>query len=112
MAVQFLPIIKAIAPYIAQIAAATIPAFSSKTEAAKSDPALANLIEELQSAATQNAQSIHVLAEKMQQTIQGIESAALEAKKQVVTYKIMLYLSLGLSFVSLLICIFLLTKIG
>jgi hypothetical protein len=48
----------------------------------------------------------------MQQTIQGIESAALEAKKQVVTYKIMLYLSLGLSFVSLLICIFLLTKIG
>ncbi|OYY48726.1 MAG: hypothetical protein B7X95_09580 [Methylophilaceae bacterium 17-44-8] len=108
MAVQFLPIIKAIAPYIAQIAAATIPAFSSKAEAAKTDPALANLIEELQTAATQNAHSIHVLAEKMQQTIQGIETAAVEAKKQVITYKVLLYISLGMSFTALLICIYLL----
>jgi hypothetical protein len=112
MAVQFLPIIKAVAPYIAQIAAATIPAFSTKSEAVKADPALANLIEELQSAATHNAESIHVLAEKMQQTIQGIESAAHEAKKQLLTYKIMLFLSLGISIISLLICLYLLGKIG
>jgi hypothetical protein len=110
MAVQFLPIIKAIAPYIAQIAATAIPAFTAKSEAVKSDPALATLIEELQSAATHNAQSIHVLAEKMQQTIQGIETAAQEAKKQVVTYKIMLYLSLGLSCASFVTCMYLLAK--
>ena len=47
MAAQFLPILKAIAPYIAQVAAAAIPAFTSKKEAAnrevvKSDPVVAN----------------------------------------------------------------------
>ena len=101
MALQFLPIIKAVAPYLAQIATAAIPAFTSKPEAVKSDPVLAKQIEELQGAATQNAQSIHVLAEKMQQAIQGIEAVAQEAKKQVAAYKIMLIVSLCLSAVSL-----------
>lgn len=110
MAVQFLPIIKAVAPYIAQIAAAAIPAFTSKPEAAKTDPVLTKQIEELQSAATHNAQSIHVLAEQIQQTIQGIESAAQEAKKQAHTYQTMLFLSLAMSLTSLVICIYLIVK--
>ena len=110
MAVQFLSIIKLVAPYIAQIATAAIPAFTSKSEAAKSDPALAKQIEELQSAATQNAQSIHLFAEKMQQAMQAIETASQEAKEQVKTYKTMLYLSLALSLASLLVCIYLLAK--
>ena len=37
MAVQILPIIKAALPYIAQIAAAAIPAFTSKKDAGSSD---------------------------------------------------------------------------
>ncbi|MBU1355049.1 MAG: hypothetical protein KJ620_00595 [Candidatus Edwardsbacteria bacterium] len=110
MAVPVLAIIKAFGPYIAQIASAAIPAFTSKSEAVKADPVLTKQIEELQSAATQNAQSIHVLAKKMQQAVQGIETAAQEVKKQVDTYKIMLLLSLGLSLVSLATCIYLLAK--
>jgi len=110
MAFQFLAIIKAVGPYIAQIATAAIPAFTSKSEAAKADPVFTKQIEELQSAVTQNAQSIHVLAEKMQQAIQGIETAAQEAKKQVDTYRTVLFLSLGLSLVSLATCIYLLAK--
>jgi hypothetical protein len=110
MAIQIVAIIKAVGPYIAQIAAATIPAFTSKPETIKTDPVLTKQIEELQSAATQNAQSIHVLAENMQQAIQGIEIAAQEVKKKVNTYKTMLILSLGLSLASLVTCVYLLTK--
>jgi hypothetical protein len=110
VAIQFLPIIKAVAPYIAQVATAAIPAFTSKPEATKVDPLLAKQIEELQSAAVQNAESIHVFAEKMQQVIQDVESASQEAKKQVAAYKTMLFVSLGLSIVSILGCIYVLAQ--
>ncbi|AFI84932.1 hypothetical protein [Methylophaga nitratireducenticrescens] len=110
MAIQFLPIIKAVAPYVAQVAAYAIPAFTAKPETIKADPVLVKQIEELQEAATQNAQSIHVLAEKMQQAINGFETAAEEARKQVTTYRNLLFVSLGLSSVTGLICIYLLLK--
>lgn len=111
MAVQILPIIKAVAPYLAQIATAAIPAFTSKpAETAKSDPVIAKQIEELQAAATQNAQSIHILAEKLQQAIQGIEAAAQDAKNRIATYKTMLFVALGLSGLSTLLSIFLFVR--
>jgi hypothetical protein len=110
MAVQFLPIIKALAPYVAQIATAAIPAFTSRPETVRSDPVVAKQIEELQTAVTQNAQSIHVLAEKIQQAMQGIENAAQEARQQVAAYKVLLFASLGLSAVSLVACIYLLAR--
>jgi len=37
MAAQLLPIIKAIAPYIAQVASVAIPAFTSKKDTSKSE---------------------------------------------------------------------------
>lgn len=111
MAIQFLPIIKAVAPYVAQVAAYAIPAFTAKPEEAiKADPVLVKQIEELQKAATQNAKSIHVLAENMQQAITGFETAAEEAKKQVKTYRNLLFLSLGMSAISVLICVYLLLR--
>ncbi|MDO8828340.1 hypothetical protein [Methylophaga sp.] len=110
MAIQFIPIIKAVAPYVAQVAAYAIPAFTAKPEAVKADPVLVKQIEELQTAATQNAKSIHLLAENMQQAITGFETAAEQAKKQITTYRNLLFLSLGLSAVSVLICIYLLLR--
>lgn len=107
MAFQFLPIIKVVAPYLAQVATAAIPAFTSKPEAVKSDPVVAKQIDELQAAATQNAQSIQVLAEKTQQVMHDIENAAQEAKKQVAAYKTILFASLGLSVVSMATCLYL-----
>lgn len=106
MAIQFLPIIKAVAPYVAQVAAAAIPAFTSRpAETAKNDPVIARQIQELQAAATANAQSIHVLADNLQQAIHGIETAATEAKKQIATYKTMLFLAFALSGASMLLSI-------
>ena len=108
MAVQFLPIIKAVAPYIAQVATAAIPAFTSKPEVVKTDQVVAKQIQELQAAATQNAQSIHMLAEKLQQAIQSLERAGQDAQRQISTYKVIIAASLGLSAVSLSICIYML----
>jgi len=111
MAIQILPIIKAVAPYVAQVATAAIPAFTSRpAEVLRSDPVLAKQIEELQLAATKNAQSIHVLAENLQQAIEGIEVAAVEAKKQIAAYRTMLFLAFGFSGLSTLLSIFLLVR--
>ena len=72
----WLPLIKASIPYVAQIVTTAIPAFTSKPPESKTDPVVAKQIEELQTAVTKNAESIHVLAEKLQQTIEGIDGAA------------------------------------
>jgi hypothetical protein len=110
VAVPVLALIKAIAPYVTQVAAAAIPAFTSKPEAIKSDPVVSKQIEELQTAATHNAQSIQTLAEKLQQAMQGIEDAAREAKRQAATYKTMLWASLALSIASFVTTILLLIR--
>ena len=110
MAVQLGPIFKAFAPYIAEIARTAIPAFTSKPALAKVDPVLAKQIEELQAAATHNAESIHVLAEKLQVAIQNIEKAAQEAQKPIATYKLLLFCSLGFSLVSLAMCIYIIAR--
>lgn len=110
MAVQILPIIKVVAPYIAQVATAAIPVFTSRSEKLKSDTLVSEQIEELQSAATQNGQSIHLLAEKMQHVIQGLEGAEQEARRQASTYKAILFTSFGISLLTLVICIYLLAR--
>ncbi len=115
MAAQLLPIIKAIAPYIAQVASVAIPAFTSKKDTSKSeitdtDPLITKQIEELQSAASQNAQSVQVLAEKLQQATLDIESTVRIADKKITTYKFIIFASFGLSIISLAICIYVLLK--
>lgn len=108
VAIQFLPILKAVAPYLAQVATAAIPAFTAKPEAEKVDPVLTRQIEELQAATVHNAESIHLLAEKMQQAILALEQAAEEARKEVATYKTILFVSLGLSATTAITLIYLL----
>ena len=99
MAIQFIPLIKALAPYLTTIATSAIPAFTSKSEAAKSDPVLAQQITELQDAVTKNAQSLHIIAEQLQKVITSAEEASVEAQRQVATYKALV---LGSSIVSVI----------
>lgn len=101
MALQFLPIIKAVTPYIAQVASAAIPAFTAKSEKVKSDEVLNKQIQELQEATIQNAQSIHLIAEKLQQGMQSIQQASQDAQKQIATYKLMIVCALAMSGLSL-----------
>lgn len=78
----WIPILKATLPLLTQVVATTLPAFTAKPESSKADPVTVKQIEELQTAATQNAESIRVLAEKLQQTIEGIENTAVDLHKQ------------------------------
>jgi len=109
MAIPIGMIIKAVAPYVAEIAKEAIPAFTRKP-APESDPVLVKQIAELQAAATQNAESIQVLAEKLQIAMEGIEATAQVAQKQIATYKAMLVAALGLSGLSVVLSIFLLAR--
>lgn len=111
MAVHILPFLKAVAPYIAQVATVAIPAFTSKSAGeSKSDAIVIRQIAELQTAVTQNAQSVHTLAEKLQQVIEGLENTAEDAKKQAAAYKTALYVSIGLSLSSVGISLYLLLR--
>ena len=62
MALQLIPLIKVLGPYLTTIATTAIPAFTSKPAETKTDPVQAQQISELQQAVTKNAQSLHTLA--------------------------------------------------
>lgn len=83
----WLPLLKASLPYITQIVATAAPAFTAKRS---TDPVVTQQIEELQEAVTNNAESIQLLAEKLQQTIQGIDEAAATLQRQVALFKFLL----------------------
>lgn len=99
----WLPVLKASLPYIAQIVTTTIPAFTSKPGGSKADPVVSQQIEELQSAATKNAESIHILAERLQHTIEGIDSAAASLQKQVAWFKTLAFLSTTIALIALVV---------
>lgn len=106
----WLPLLKASLPYVTQIVASAIPAFTAKPEAVKSDDLTAQQIAELQSAATKNAESIHILAEKLQQTIQGIEQAGLSLQKEINLYKRLAYTAIAVASVALCLALWLLVR--
>ena len=101
----WLSVLKAALPYVTQIVTAALPAFTSKPEVSMVDPVVAQQIEELQAAAIKNAESIHVLAEKLQQTIGGIENVAAMLQKQVAMLKALLFVSTTIAFVALAVAV-------
>lgn len=86
----WIPILKVSLPYITQIVSTAIPAFTYRSAGGKVDPVVAQQIEELQTAATTNAESVHVLAEKLQLTIEGVDEAAQRLQKELVRMKLLL----------------------
>jgi len=95
------PILKAILPHITQIASIAIPAFTKKPSVALTDPIIARQIEELQAAVTHNAESIHVLAEKLQQTIVGIDQGAVVLQVELARMKRLVWFAAGVALISL-----------
>lgn len=100
-----LPIVKALLPHVAQIAAVAIPAFTKKPEEVKGNPVVAQQIEELQSAATTNNESIQLLAEKLQQTIRGIEQGAEKAEGEITKLRTLLFVSWAMSIGALIVAV-------
>lgn len=81
----WLPILNTVLPYLTTIVTAAVPVFTARKENDKSAALVAEQIAELQSAVTKNAESVRVLAEQMQRTIEAIETAALSNERAVRT---------------------------
>lgn len=101
-----LPILKAILPHVTQIATIAIPAFK-KPPQTRLDPVVAEQIEELQSAVTKNAESIHVLAEKLRQSIQGIDEGATTLQKEIAKLKKLILMSSTVALAALALALWL-----
>jgi hypothetical protein len=117
MAAPLIPILKAVAPYVAQIATIAIPAFTSRgAEAGQADPVVAKQIQELQEAATwmiwvsstYEGAAVQVLADKLQQALDGMEMAARESEARFAKYRLALAAALVVSGASLALSAFLL----
>jgi predicted nucleotide-binding protein (sugar kinase/HSP70/actin superfamily) len=78
----WLPVIKAAIPHLAQVVTVALPMFTSRSENADRDALIARQINELQEAATQNAESVKELATQLQSTFEGLESAATDLQRQ------------------------------
>ena len=80
----WLPILKASLPYVTQIVATAIPAFTSKPVSRKPDDEVQRQIAELQSAVTKNAESVQSLAMQLKVALEGIDLGAIEIQKELV----------------------------
>ena len=69
----WLSVLNTVLPYLTTIVTATVPAFTAKKDNEQ--------IAELQAAVRHNAESIKLLAEQMQRTVQAIEAGAASAER-------------------------------
>ena len=99
----WVPLLTKALPLLTQIASTAIPHFTSKTAPNQVDPVIAKQIAELQAAAVNNAESSRTLAEKLQQTIQGIDAAAKGLQKQLAVLRILSGVAAALSVVAVVI---------
>jgi len=77
----WLPALKAVLPYVTNIVTTAIPVFTARKGQDRAIETTAQQITELQGAATQNAESVKVLAEQLQRTVVAVEQAAVNAER-------------------------------
>lgn len=68
----WLPVLKAVLPYIGNIVSAAMPVFTARRDKESAD-LTARQIAELQDAVTQNAETIKLLASQLQETITALD---------------------------------------
>lgn len=93
----WLPVLKASLPYITQIVTSAIPAFTSKTSPTKSAEIIPTQIAELQSAVTQNAESVKALALQLKGTIEGIDAGAARLEREIRSLRRLVWIATLLS---------------
>lgn len=99
------PLIKTVLPYVADVIAVAIPAFTAKTDDKKNSEIIPEQISELQSAATQNAESVKTLAAQLKETIEGIDVAGLKIQQELLSLKRLCIISILVATVSIVAAI-------
>lgn len=108
----WIPILKISLPYVTQLVTTAIPAFTAVRAAGKSDPLLAQQIEELQQAATHNAESVQGLAASLRETVESINQAAETQQQYVRRLRRQLWLMTGVAGLALLLAVIALVSPG
>ena len=99
----FLPALKIALPYITQIVTAAVPMFTSRPSGGKADEVVPRQIQELQSAVTQNAETVRGLALQMKETMEGVDQAAAAMQAQIRALRLLAFCSLALAVAALLV---------
>jgi hypothetical protein len=106
----WLPLLKASLPYISQIVTAAIPAFTSKTSTDKPAEVIPTQIAELQSAVTQNAETVKALATQLKGTIEGIDTGAARLEQEIKSLKRLAWIAVTLALLAAAVAIFALSN--
>jgi len=104
----WIPLIKSAMPYVVQVLSIAIPAFTSRSSQKEPevDDIIPQQIIELQSAATQNAESVKILAEQLKGSMEGVDVAAVKLQQELLLLKRLSVIAIVISLVSVAIAIF------
>lgn len=97
-------------PYIPEIIKIARPLFTRGSPQEKSAEVMAQQIAELQSAATQNTDSIKLLATEMQHTIDALQTGAAELEKKLARAGVLLIISTIISVLALCVAVYALSR--
>lgn len=80
----WIPVVKSAMPYVVQVLSIAIPAFTSRSANREVKDIVPEQIAELQTAVTQNAESVKILAEQLKGSMEGVDTAALKLQQELV----------------------------
>lgn len=101
----FLPALKIALPYISQIVTATVPMFTSRPANGKTDEIVSKQIQELQTAVTQNAESVKVMATQWQETMENLDSAAARLQQEIIVLRRLAYGSAAIAVIAVVVAV-------
>lgn len=78
----WLPVLKIALPYVSNIVAAAIPAFTRRKSEDAPDTVITQQIAELQEAVTSNAETVKVLAAQLEQTLTALAASEAESAQR------------------------------
>lgn len=91
---DWIPVLRTVLPYLTSVLTAAVPAFQARKDEEK--------IAELQAATLQNAQSVKILAEQFQRTIDAIEAGARANERMIRQVRLLSTLALVAALASLI----------
>ncbi|MFT0544827.1 hypothetical protein ACMHYO_00535 [Allopusillimonas ginsengisoli] len=106
----FLPALKIALPYITQAVAAAIPAFTSRPANGKLDEIVPQQIAELQTAVTQNAETVQGLAIQMKEIIEDADAGMAAMQQQITILRRLVMLSSAAAAAGIIMAIWLLAQ--
>lgn len=99
----WLPTIKSLLPYVAQVVSLAVPAFTIKSGEHASQEVINQQIRELQDASVRNTEAVKVLASQLQKAIADIDNGATRIEKELQKIRQLCLVAITLAGVAILL---------